>query len=121
IDSTVVDAQAVALVSAWITNDLPSYVSFPGWQTNYFGGTNAPNSDAQADADGDGAKNYLEYLTQTNPTNSLDAWSISVVLSNGVPQIVFPQISNRAFEVQATLGPLGSPSWSPLDVADNAP
>lgn len=121
LDSTVLDTEAINLLSAWITNDLPGYVSFAAWQSNYFGATNAPNADTQADADADRAINYLEFLTHTDPTNSLDAWQISIALSNGSAQIVFPQIANRGFEVQGTPDLLSPGSWTALDVAGNAP
>lgn len=121
LDSTVLDMEAINLLSAWITNDLPSYVSFAAWQSNYFGATNAPNAGAAADPDADNAVNYLEYLTHTDPINSLDAWTISIALSNGAPQIIFPQIANRAFEVQGTTNLFDANSWSPLDVPANAP
>lgn len=119
--TSVIHTEAVNLLAAWITNDLPNHVSFAAWQLNFFGATNAPNAGPDDDADGDGARNYLEYLTQTNPTNSLDAWKISIELNNGSPQIVFPQIANRAFEVQSTTDLLNSNSWSPLDVPGNEP
>jgi len=119
--TSLVHEEAVELLAAWITNDLPAEVSFASWQSNYFGSTNAPYAGPRDDSDGDGAGNYLEYLTQTNPTNALSVWSISVELSNAVPQIVFPQIPNRAFEVQATLLLSGNNSWSPLDVPGNQP
>jgi mono/diheme cytochrome c family protein len=82
IDSTVVDTQAVALISAWITNDLPNHQSFEDWQIAFFGSTNAPDADPNADPDNDGANNRLENLTHSNPTNSLDFWAIGAALSN---------------------------------------
>lgn len=117
LDSTVLDSQAIALVRAWITNDLPGYQSFADWQIANFGFTNAPG----ADPDADGANNYLEYLTQTDPTNSFDAWKISIALSNGAVQIAFPQIANRGFEVQSKTDLLNNNSWSALDVSGNEP
>jgi hypothetical protein len=76
----VVNTQAVALLAAWITNDLPSYVSYASWQSNYFGSTNAGNAAQLADPDSDGAKNYLEYLTGTVPTNATSGWKVSIAL-----------------------------------------
>ena len=121
LDSTVVDTQAVALVSSWITNDLPSWQSFEDWQIANFGSTNAPGTLADDDYDADGAANYLEYLTGTVPTNSLDAWAISVAASNAFAQISFPQIANRGFEVQVTTDLFTGAFWQPLDVPGNEP
>lgn len=119
--STVLDTQAIALISAWITNDLPAYVSFAAWQSNYFGSTNAPLASTDEDPDGDRSRNYLEFLTQTNPTNALDAWKISIALTNGEAHVNYPQIANRGFEVQVSFDFLNPAAWSPLDVAANAP
>lgn len=119
--TAVVDAQAVALLAAWITNDLPAYMSYPAWQTNYFGSTNAANAALLADPDGDRAKNYLEYLTGTVPTNTSSGWGVSIALSNGAVQIVIPHVANRAVEVQATTNLLNPGSWSALNQPDNAP
>jgi uncharacterized repeat protein (TIGR03806 family) len=119
--TSVVNTQAVALLAAWITNDLPSYVSYASWQSNYFGSTNAPAAAQLADADLDKAKNYLEYLTGTNPTNAASAWGVSLALSNGQALVVIPHPANRAVEVQRSTNLAEADSWSPLNVPANAP
>jgi uncharacterized repeat protein (TIGR03806 family) len=119
--STVVDTQAVALVSAWITNDLPGYQTFSDWQIANFGSTNAPDGGADEDADGDGAFNYLEYLTATGPLEATNFWQIDIQQTNDVVQIVYPQIANRGFEVQYSLNLPAGGSWLPLNVPQNAP
>jgi len=117
----VVNTQAVTLLAAWITNDLPSYVSYASWQSNYFGSTNAVNAAQLADPDNDGAKNYLEYLTDTVPTNSTSGWKVSIAHSNNQVHVVIPHVANRAMEVQATTNLLNSNSWSALNLPANAP
>ena len=119
--TSVVNTQAIALLAAWITNDLPNYVSYASWQSNYFGSTNAVNAAQLADPDSDGAKNYLEYLTGTVPTNAASGWKVSIAQSNSQVQVVIPQIANRAIEVQATTNLLNSNSWSALNLPANAP
>jgi glucose/arabinose dehydrogenase/mono/diheme cytochrome c family protein len=121
IDSTVVDTQAVALISAWITNDLPAYQTFAQWQIAEFGSTNDPDAAASADPDTDGANNYLEYLTQTAPDDSLDFWAISADSSNGAARVIIPQIANRAFQVQFKTNVSIASPWLPLDVPGNEP
>jgi glucose/arabinose dehydrogenase/mono/diheme cytochrome c family protein len=119
--TSVVDTQAVALLATWITNDLNSYVSFAAWQSNYFGATNNPNAALLADPDNDRAKNYLEYLTGTVPTNAASGWGIGITNQNGTVQIVIPQIANRAIEVQSTTNLTAVNSWQPLNLPANAP
>jgi glucose/arabinose dehydrogenase/mono/diheme cytochrome c family protein len=119
--SSELDTQAIALVSAWITNDLPSYQSFADWQLARFGSTNAPEAGPDADPDADGAVNYLEYLTGTDPWQGADRWTLGIRRSNDTVQIVFPQAANRGFEVQSRPSPAGPAPWTPLDVAGNAP
>jgi hypothetical protein len=115
-----VDTQAVALISAWVTNDLPSFQTFAQWQLAWFGSTNSPAAGPLADPDADGALNLLESVTGTNPTNALDAWKISITHSNVAALVQFPQIANRAFEVQSSPS-LVPVNWLPLDVPENAP
>jgi len=119
LDSTLIDTQAVQLLSAWITNDLPGYQTFAHWQTSVFGSTNAPNAQAEDDPDGDGAKNYLEFLTQTSPTNATDVWNISITQNGGMAHIAFVKIANRGFQVEWADSLPGI--WQPLDVIDNEP
>ncbi|MCL4788884.1 MAG: PQQ-dependent sugar dehydrogenase [Verrucomicrobia bacterium] len=119
--SSVVDPQGVALLSAWITNDLPAYQTFADWQVAWFGSTNSPEAAPFSDPDGDGANNRLESLTGTNPTNAASAWAISISLGNDLPVIEFPQIANRGFEVQSTTDVANPNSWSPVDEPANRP
>ena len=119
--TSVINTQAVSLLAAWITNGLANYQSYPAWQLVYFGSTNAANAQQLADADSDGAKNYLEYLTGTVPTNAASGWGISIVRSNGNARIIVPQVANRAFEVQSTTDLLNGNSWLPLNLPANSP
>ena len=117
----VLDGTAIELISAWITNGLAGYQSFADWQTNYFGSINAPEAAASADADQDGAVNYLEFLTGTNPKMAGDAWGIGIRRNGGLVELFYPRIANRGFEVQFTTDLNNANSWQPLDVAENKP
>ena len=75
-------------------------------------------ADPQADPDGDGLANLLEYATATDP----DAPGVSVVthgLANGALTLTFHRIADPAliYTVEAT-NDLGG-TWSPLAVAGN--
>lgn len=115
--STVLDTNAVALVTAWITTDLTNYQTFAQWQFSKFGSINTPNSTATDDFDGDGSSNFQEYLLGTNPLIAANVWKISLTTSNGQAQISFPRMANRGFEVQGSTNVAGP--WQPLDLPGN--
>jgi len=121
LDSTVLDTNAIALLSSWITNELPRRQSFADWQIAQFGSTNAPNAAPGADADNDGANNLLEYLTGTDPMTGGDAWGINVRQSGNAVEISFPQIAGLGFQVEWTRGLSPPVVWQPLDVSGNRP
>lgn len=118
IASRELDLQAIDLLRAWITNDLPARQSFPDWQRAVFGSTDAPDAGANADPDGDGAGNQLEFLAGRNPLDPSDFWKIGIQKTNGFVEILFSQPANRWFEVQFTED-ISSPAWQPLNVPGN--
>jgi hypothetical protein len=121
VGTALADTQAVALLSRWITNDLPGYQTMAAWQMAHFGSTNAPDALPTADPDMDRASNLLEWLTGTSPTNALEAWGISAERSSDTVEIVYPRVANRGFEVQWTAALTTNTSWNVLDVPQNRP
>lgn len=121
IASSQVDTQAVALLSAWITNDLPSYQTYAAWQLARFGSTNSLESMPESDPDEDMAENANEYLTGTDPLLASSVWKVEIVRSNADAVVRFPQVANRGFEIQSNHIPDNPASWVPLDVPANAP
>jgi mono/diheme cytochrome c family protein len=119
--STQHDTQAISLLSEWITNDLAGYQTFSEWQTAHFGAPTAPGADAAADPDLDGAGNYLEWLTGTDPLAAADFWSIGLNPGRNSLQVLIPQLANRGFELQvaSSLGP--NANWVPLNLPENRP
>jgi uncharacterized repeat protein (TIGR01451 family) len=90
-----------------------------GWELRYFGSLNAPDGDPHDDPDGDGAANYQESRAGTDP---LDRASVLIITSirfteAGV-QIEFQSVLGRAYRVERSASPAGSP-WTM--VADNVP
>ncbi len=119
--TTVVNDEAVNLLSEWITNGLANYQSYADWQLAFFNSTNLPAAAPDADPDGDGAVNQLEYLVGSSPLLPGDAWKISIQLEPSSVQILFPRLANRGFEVQWTTNLSDAKSWVALDHPDNRP
>ena len=126
VSSSVVDTQGVALVTAWI-NQLSGYQTFEEFQLASFGSTNAPGTGPNEDFDGDGASNWLEWLTGTDADDDTDFWAIEGQLTNvaesGVPPVYtirFERLANVGFEVQWTTSIVQN-IWYPLDTPANRP
>lgn len=117
----VVDESAVQLLTEWIQADLTNYVSFVDWQVIHFGSTNAPTALVDADPDEDGAPNYQEYLTETDPNEASEAWGVSVESVAGNIRIQFPHLANRAFELQTTTDLSDPNSWQTFVAPNNSP
>jgi hypothetical protein len=113
--TTIVDDQALALIEGWIREDLKDFKSFEDWIATF----DVSAVGREEDADGDGASNYLEYLTGTDPEDPIDAFSITIKREIGRAVIEFPQAANRGFEVNMAETPFDS--WSVLDLPSNAP
>jgi hypothetical protein len=118
--TSVLDQQAIALLSAWITGSATNFHPYADWQQRYFGSTNAPTGAPTEDADGDGASNELEYLTGTHPLQPGDGWKIGIGVAGTGCEITFEAIANRAFEVQWTTNLARPSSWLPLDAPQNS-
>ena len=119
--TTVLNTEAINLLSEWITCGLANYQSFADWQLAFFNSTDLPAAAPEADPDGDGAVNQLEFMTRSNPLLPGDAWQISLQPKASSVQILFPRLANRAFEVQWTTNLNDVTSWVALDHPDNRP
>ncbi len=119
--TTVVNSEAIKLLSEWVADDLSIYQSFGDWQRMFFNSTDVPAAEPDADPDGDGASNELEYLLGTNPLSGGDAWSISIQPNELTVRIRFSKLANHAYEVQWTTDLQNGKSWSALDQPDNRP
>jgi uncharacterized repeat protein (TIGR03806 family) len=119
--TSVLNQQAIDLLSRWITGSATNYHSYADWQVSHFGSTSVPGSAPGEDPDGDGASNELEYLTGTDPLTAGDGWRIHFDMTAAATDIHFLRIANRGFEVQWTTDLSDPNSWRPLDVPGNEP
>ncbi len=119
--SSVLDTQAIALVSRWITNDLAAYRTFAQWQVEHFGSTNMATALAASDPDGDDADNWTEYLTGRSPVNGAEVWEIGIERDAQGVSILYPQMPNRMVTLEWLAGFGATNRWRFLEVRENRP
>ncbi len=96
----------------------PGLSAFQQWQIDYFSSTNNPAADPNVDADGDGMNNTNEFLSGTNPTNSLSALRIiSAVQQSTNVVITWATAGGRTNAVQATGGNAGGYTTNFTDIS----
>ncbi len=117
--STEIDEQAVNLIQRWITEDLSKPQSFTDWVRVYFRAVTDPDSIATLDSDGDNVSNFLEFLTQSDPTDPDDFYKMRIDRHENMVQIHVPTISNTYAEIQWTATPGDHQSWKTLEVPEN--
>ncbi|MDQ6766062.1 MAG: hypothetical protein M3Z22_08195 [Verrucomicrobiota bacterium] len=120
IATTELDPEAIALVTAWITQELPTRLSFPQWQVQYFGSTRDPNAAATADPDHDGQTNLSEYFTYTDPTRAESAYPTpqgSTANGGTEARFQFLQPANRGALVETSTD---LANWTLWDVPENS-
>ncbi len=102
------------LVTDWIAS-LTVPQTFAQWQA----AQSPPAGPAEADPDGDGRNNLMEYLTGTNPNTASSGWSYGLMQAgSGSAQFQFTHPANRAaiIEVSNNLR-----DWRNWDVPGNLP
>jgi uncharacterized repeat protein (TIGR03806 family) len=120
--SNLTDAEAVQLLSDWITNELPGYQTFSEWQLTHFGSTLVPEAQEKSDPDLDLDLNELEFLTGTDPNDTGDSWPTPIIQPHllGV-EISYQAIANRGFEVQSSTNSNAPYVWKALNLPQNSP
>jgi glucose/arabinose dehydrogenase/mono/diheme cytochrome c family protein len=103
IASTLVDEEAVALLTAWIRDGLADWEPWEAWQRRSFGDPPGPEAAPAADPDGDGDPNELEFLAGTNPRDGHDRWPLTVMVgSDGSVRLRVWQPANRSVRIEFT-------------------
>jgi len=93
------------LISTVTTPDTDNDGLPDSWEIQYFGSTAAnPN----ADPDGDGLKNWQEYIADTNPTNTASHLTLSVSLLSGGVKLDWLAGSNSWKFLQSTMSLTGT-------------
>lgn len=92
-----IDAEGVALLRAWIQEEMPSHQSYASWRLEH-----GLESDG-VDQDGDGAGDYYEFLTKTNPVNGGAPWDAETVVRGEMLELSYESIVGRAVVVELSM------------------
>ena len=113
----VLDPNAISLVQNWIANELPSHLTYAQWLAQ-FPTLSGANTNSTADADGDGANNYLEYLTGTNPTNAASYWKPGIAANTSQVSLGYRAPANLGIVIETSSNLL---NWTTWNVPGNDP
>lgn len=87
--------------------------AFEEWQITHFGGSAAEDAAPDADPDGDGTPNEIEFLLGLDPKNGASAFRAAGSLATDGFTIAWPSAPGLVFEIQR--GPSPGGDWETLD------
>jgi fibronectin-binding autotransporter adhesin len=108
---------AGSAVSLVVTGGVPVLTAYEQWAQSI---PNPAERGEQADPDGDGYANLLEYSQGTDATNSADHAKLSLVRSNGQFLVLFNRVNaatDIVYEVEGAYLPTNNATW--LGIATN--
>lgn len=116
--TSVVNTQAVGLLSRWIEQVLPNRPSYTQWVGERLAYRAQEETEEDADPDDDGDPNLHEYLVGTDPVDPRDRWRPSILsAADGTVTVRFPRRAHRDYRVETALQ-LSGP-WQPVDHPSN--
>jgi hypothetical protein len=87
------------------------------WRLRYFGTVNNILSQASADADGDGAINWQEYVAGTDPTDTTSVLRVSTAQAGAQPGqlrvVRWPSVADKGYVIERSPSLYGS-NWIPV-------
>ena len=107
--SNEIDQEAIDLITAWVTQDLPARQSYNEWSESIFGSLQP----READFDQDGASNLLEFLSETNPQLGNSRFDLDLTTN----EISFIAPTNRTSLLEMSDDLI---NWQALDVPGNS-
>lgn len=112
----VLDNKAIQLLSEWINQDLREYETYDQWRDRVFAQQTDIDSSPDGDPDGDGAKNYSEYLAKTDPM-ARGTIPMASKMENGIVlHYTHPAGLGVLFESSDSIS---EPSWQLLNIPQN--
>ena len=112
------DPAAIQLLEAWINQELPLHLTYDQWRAQNFAAGTGPETEPGADPDGDGARNYVEFLTRTDPQDVQDAWKLDISASSDVVNLTYQRVPNLGVVIETGTNLF---NWTPWDFPGNEP
>jgi PKD repeat protein len=121
---TVTETVTGPLGSNSATQTIVVLTPYQAWQLQYFGCTNCPQAQTNADADGTGQNNLFKYVAGLNPTNPSSIFTFNIAAVSNQPAsknlIYNPVVAGRAYTPQFKTNLRGA-AWATLTTTASPP
>jgi len=111
--SNVIDQEAIDLISAWITEELPNRQTYDQWALASFGVTGTSETAEEGDFDQDGQSNLSEFNTRTNAADPDSRFALEIDQDG----VTYTQPANRHFLIERSSNLV---DWFPVESPDNS-